>query len=184
MANRKIEQIEKEIKNLYEESNDECLSTWFFQGHVKIVADYSRKIARENKLDVEICVLASLFHDIARIKGIDDPELMNQSLEMTGEMMKKHGYDDRIIKSVQEAILHHSCRDKIPRTKEGKAIATADALAHLMTDFYLVLTYTKWGHHSKTLSEYRTWVSKKIERDYNKKIFFPKYKKIALAQLF
>ncbi len=178
--NINLKKIFAEVEKLYSSCSDECLSKWFFKGHVKVVVDYSRKIASENKLDVEICVLASLFHDISRVSGIDDdPELMDESLKMTEQIMKRYSYDKNKIKSVKDAIINHSCRDKIPKTKEGKAVATADALAHLMTDFYLVLIYTRWGYHSKSLKEYRSWVLKKIDRDYNKKIFFPKYKKLA-----
>lgn len=178
--NEKLRKISKEVEKLYNSCNDECLNSWFFQNHVKVVVNYSEKIAKENNFDIEVCVLASLFHDIARVKGMDnDPELMNESLRMTEQIMKKHEYEKNKIESVKSAIINHSCRDKLPRTKEGKAVATADALAHLMTDFYLVLMYTRWGRHSKSLEEYREWVQKKIERDYNKKIFFPQYKKLA-----
>ena len=58
-------------------------------------------------------------------------------------------------------------------------LATADALAHLMTDFYLVLPFNQWLTAAKDFEEYRKWVLEKVERDYSKKIFFASYRKMA-----
>src|SRR3989338_3985751 len=129
------------------------------------------------KADAEVCILAALLHDIARVKGIwDDPELMESSFEMTEEIMKRHGYDNESIDAVKEAIRFHSCREGKPRTKEGKVLATADALAHIMSDFYFILPFKKLRMASDAES-YQKLVSSKIEMDFNKKIFFPNYKK-------
>lgn len=105
---------------------------------------------------------------------------MDESLDKTKEIMKEHGYSEKEIKSVIDAIILHSCYNDPPPTKEGKVMATADALAHLMTNFYLELAFNKqWFFGDKSLDQYKAWGLKKIERDFNKKIFFEEYKNLA-----
>ena len=50
-------------------------------------------------------------------------------------------------------------------------MATADAMFHLITDFF---PQFGWKHIPKSLdySQWIDWVTEKIERDYNNKIFF------------
>lgn len=175
--NRLLE-IQKEIKKLYHENPDDKVN-WLYESHVKVVAEFSKKVAKSTKADAEICILAALFHDIARTKGMwDDPDLMDRSLAMAENIMNKHGYKKERINAVKEAILFHSCKEGKPRTKEGKVLATADALAHLMTDFYIILPFKKL-HIAKDYESYKKWVLRKIERDFRRKIFFPEYKKLA-----
>ena len=69
-----------------------------------------------------------------------------------------------------QIITPHSCQEIKPATTEGKILATADAMAHLTTDFYL---HFCWTHEVEPdFDEYKKWVLKKIERDFNDKIFF------------
>ncbi len=177
---QRIDQIRKEIIILHKESKDTCMREWFYEHHVAVVTDYSEKIARRENADVEISILSALFHDIARTWGtIEDPLLMAESLEKTQQIMKKYGYSEKKIVAVHDAIIDHSCRAKLPKTKEGKVLATADALAHLMTDFYFELPFNQWLTASNTFDGYKTWVCEKIERDFHKKIFFSEEKVIA-----
>ena len=180
MMNDKIKSIKGEVKTLYDQSEDECMCTWFFKGHVMLVASYAKEIAEKVGASVEIAVLASLFHDIARTWGVDnDPELMNESLIKTEELMKKYGYSDNEVEQVKQAILPHSCREKIPQTEEGKVLATADALAHFLSDFYIILPANGWLTVAKRFEGYRDWVVEKIERDFHKKIFYNEYREQA-----
>src|SRR3989344_4826069 len=136
----RLEGIRKEVENTYKSSSDECMREWFFENHVQVVAKYGKEISSKFGANKEIVVLSALFHDIARAWGTTkDPNLMNESLSKAEEIMKNHGYDDKEVKKVKETIITHSCRKVLPKTKEGKVLATADALAHLMTDFYLIL---------------------------------------------
>jgi HD superfamily phosphodiesterase len=155
------------------------MRVWFYEGHV--AAKYSEEIAHKVGANVEIAVLAALLHDIARTQGImDEPELMNKSLEGTQQLLAAHGYSAGEIAQVKRAIVNHGCHDALPQTEEGKVMASSDALAHLMTDFYLTLARNReWFNDHGTLEEYQNWVLKKIERDYRRKIFYPEYRKLA-----
>jgi len=173
----KLKSIENQVRELYKNSDNEFMKAWFFENHVKVVSSYSEKIALEVKADIEICVLSALFHDVARAWGVwNDPQLMDESLKKAEELMGKEGYPQDKISEVKDAILYHSCEDVLPKTVEGKVVATADALAHLMTDFYLVILYNKWIEKAKNLETYRKWVLEKVDRDFNKKIFFDEWK--------
>ena len=176
MSNR-LESIKEEVKALHSSSPDECMRTWFYEGHVALVARNAQEIAKKVGADIEISVLASLFHDIARTWDVnDEPALMNESLSKAEELMKKHGYSDDEVEQVKQAILAHSCREKAPDTKEGKVLATADALAHLLSDFYFILPFYGWLTVSENFDGYKRWLFEKIERDIHKKIFWDEYK--------
>jgi hypothetical protein len=87
--------------------------------------------------------------------------------------MRKCGYsDDEIALTVDDAVRYHSCHDgQIPKSLEGKILATADALFHLETDFYI---YSVWAHAGEgaTLVETKEYVLKKLDRDFKNKILF------------
>lgn len=176
----RLENVRAEVKKLHEKSTEECLRIWFYGGHVEVAAKYADEIARKVGANAEIAVLGALFHDIARTWDVnDEPALMNESLKKAEELMEKHGYSNDEINKVKEAILNHSCRDKLPQTEEGKVMATADALAHLMTDFYLILPFNQWLKAASTFEGYRNWLLEKIDRDFHKKIFYAEYKQFA-----
>lgn len=176
MKNR-LEVIKEEIKNLHDKSADECMRNWFYEGHVALVARNAQEIAEKVGANAEISVLASLFHDVARTWGVnDEPALMNESLAKAKGLMKKYGYSDDEIEQVKQAILPHSCRREAPQTEEGKVLATADALAHLLSDFYFILSFYGWLTATKDFEGYKCWLLEKIERDMHKKIFYEEYK--------
>ena len=178
--NKKVEAIKKEVKALHDISKNECMRTWFYEGHVALAAKNAKEIAEKVGANVELSVLAALFHDIARTWEVnDEPNLINESLNKAAELMKKYNYSDEEISQVKEAILPHSCREKMPHTMEGKVLATADALAHLLSDFYFILPFYGWLNASDNFEGYRKWLLEKIERDAHKKIFFDEYKEKA-----
>lgn len=163
----KLEKIKKEIKSLYSKGP----IPWFFDFHVAVVASYAGEIAKREKANVELSVLAGFFHDIAYAWGATkEHALMNESLEKTEEMMKKAGYSSKEILAVKHAIIPHSCRGKSPASLEGKVLATADALAHLMTDFYFEAPVR--FKEISNIETFKSWAREKIERDFHKKIFF------------
>lgn len=174
----KLQAIKEEVKLLHKKSKNECMRVWFYENHVLVTANYAKEIANKVGADEETAVLAAFFHDIARCWGVDkEPALMNESLAKAQEIMKRR-YSAKDIEAVKRAIRRHSCSGKLPDTAEGKVMATADALAHLMTDFYLIFAFNRWKD-AKTFEEYRKWTVEKINRDFHKKIFYKEYKEKA-----
>jgi len=165
--------IKERVKNLYADSTDDCMRTWFYPGHVEVVFNYVLEIAKRENIDPTIPALAGLFHDIARANGVfDDPQLMDDSLKTTKDLMQQANYTSAEIDPVCDIIKIHSCRNEPPNTLEGKVMVTADALAHFMTDFYFVLPFYGWYRAAKTFEGYKAWLLEKVERDFNKKIQF------------
>lgn len=79
------------------------------------------------------------------------------------------------LKQVEELILAHSCNSKnLPQSLEAKILASADAMAHYVNDFYLKIAVTG----ERDLEEYKRWLKEKLSRDYNDKIYFGFAKKI------
>ncbi len=177
----RLSRVEKEVKSLHARSEDECMHTWFYDNHVAVVAKYAGEIANNARADAEIAVLAALLHDIARVKKVfDEPAVTEESFRMADDILQRNGYSKKEIELVKKAIVNHGCHDKLPETEEGRAMATADALAHLMTDFYLVFAFNHhWADLPRDFEGYREWVLAKIERDFHKKIFYAKYKWLA-----
>lgn len=43
--NDRVEAVRREIKKLHDESPNECMRVWWYEGHVEVVAGYARDIA-------------------------------------------------------------------------------------------------------------------------------------------
>ena len=169
------------VKNLHDQSSVPCMREWFYSGHVEVVVDYVEEISLKVGADVEIASLAAIFHDVARVNGVnDDPQLMEDSLDIMRGFLMKYNYPDDSTSHVEEIIRAHSCRGgAVPDSLEGKVMVTADALAHLMTDFYFILPFRGWWNAGKTFDDYKNWISEKVERDFSTKICFDEYKELA-----
>jgi putative nucleotidyltransferase with HDIG domain len=147
---------------------------WLGEHHVFLVADYATDLARRFGADEELARAGGLLHDIADTKMsrfADNHE--ETSLAMARELMQQAGFnDDEVRRTADDAIRFHSCHDgRVPEGLEGKVLATADAKAHLLSDFYLFAAWAM-GKEGKTLDEVKQYVLKKIDRDFNDKIIF------------
>jgi HD superfamily phosphodiesterase len=138
------------------------------------VANRARELAGKYGADEELSYAAAILHDISDAvmsRFSDDAEA--ESLRIGGGLMRKCGYsDDEIALTIDDAVRYHSCHDgRIPGSLEGKVLATADALFHLETDFYI---YSVWvrGRENADLAEAKEFVLKKLDRDFKNKILF------------
>jgi hypothetical protein len=61
----------------------------------------------------------------------------------------------------------------MPKTIEGKILASADAMSHYFNAFYLKAAIKA----DVKANIFRKWALEKLDRDYNKKIFFDFAKK-------
>jgi putative nucleotidyltransferase with HDIG domain len=186
----KLELVRKEVDALYHSNytNADPWIVWAYPNHVLFVAKTAERIAVKHGANKEFCIAGALLHDIADV-------VMNrftqghaeESLRIADEVLAKCGYTDRDRNFiVNEIIYPHSCSHTMPTSVEGKVVATADAMAHLQTDFFL---YFAWQHYGgKDLESLKQWVLTKIEKHYHTKIFFddcreevqPEYKALKL----
>jgi uncharacterized protein len=101
--------------------------------HTIRVYNLAVKLAKGEKVDLEVIRAATLLHDIARIKEDDDPtghiDHAVLSAEMAKPILKKFGFTDNKIKHIQDCIISHRYKtDNRPKTKEAEILFDADKL--------------------------------------------------------
>ncbi len=172
----KLEKLKQRVAGLYQARRPErdAWTDWFWQHHVPLVAKNAHDIAVRVGANAELSEAAGWLHDIADTvmdRLSDNHEA--QSLNIARQLMHEAGYSaDDISTVVDDALPLHGCHDgKRPRLLEGKVLATADALAHLKTDFYVHAAYAM-GEEGISLEQLKQWAVKKAARDFNDKICF------------
>ena len=172
----RIERLRRKVEELYQSkcrTRDEW-ADWMWERHVTVVADYAEKLVERYGASADLAVAGALLHDIAdAVMGRRDPRHEAESERLAREFLKDAGFTEEEIRIVvDDAIRFHSCHGgEKPRSPEGKILATADALAHLKTDFYdyAVQSMKERGELHEKISQ---WIFEKIERDFHKKIAF------------
>lgn len=146
---------------------------WAWENHVKVVAKNAESLCDSHpEANREFAVAGALLHDIAdATMSRFDPKHEEECDNIAQDLMVKAGYSSEEIKKIlKEVIAPHSCRELLPSIIEGRILATADGMAHFLTDFY---TYFCWNHYGRQdYAEFKKWVLEKIERDYTIKISF------------
>jgi putative nucleotidyltransferase with HDIG domain len=186
MNQQKIEQLEEEIKNLHynpqidkhsfsEEETKEFFNT-FWDIHIKPVIEYSKQMAKKYNADVDAVWLGATLHDIARLTDEEPHDEIGS--EKAYQMLIEKGFDKELAEKVKGIILTHRCRKYPPETTEQKIVASADAMAHFLPPFYLWIG----KYSSKNFAEIVAGNMRKIEKDYNEKIFFEDEKKMVEEQ--
>ncbi|HSX00387.1 MAG TPA: HD domain-containing protein [Patescibacteria group bacterium] len=147
---------------------------WLWQNHVWLVAQYARQLAEQHGANGELAEASAWLHDIADtcMSRFDDTHEA-VTLRIARDLLAESGYAEAdIAVIVDDAILLHGCHEgRRPASMEGQILATADALAHLKTDFYV---YAAWalGHEGKDLASVKAYVLQKSARDFTQKICF------------
>ncbi|NND64954.1 MAG: hypothetical protein HKM24_03220, partial [Gammaproteobacteria bacterium] len=96
-----------------------------------------------------------------------------RSLVIAQTLLEKNSFNSTQISDLIDDVLpHHRCKgDNKPVSINARVMATADAVAHLTTNFYLWAVH-KRGQEGAAFDEACSWARKKIERDYFDKIQF------------
>lgn len=179
----KHHQLFKLVKKSYQKSK-QPFAKWMWQQHVPTVVVLANKLADKYGGNTNLAVAGALLHDFGDA-FIDrfDKEFETVSQQEAKQLLIKVGYQPTEIINVLYNILKpHSCRGgNVPTTIEGKVVATADAITHLKSDFYLQFC---WMHlpQDKSYQQWLEWIEEKLERDFHKKIFFEDERKETLAR--
>ncbi len=165
------------VESEYTNSSQD-FAQWMWRNHVPLVAQYAEELSKVHGADVDLAVAGALLHDFGDVfVHRHDSSHTEVSRQQAVTILKKAEFSDTEITSVlNDIVVPHSCKDgNLPQTIEAKVLATADAMAHLGTDFYLQFS---WMHlpEGKTYSEFISWVQEKLDRDFSKKIFFEEVK--------
>jgi len=171
----KIEQVRAKVRELYgrKDPKRDPAADWLYDNHVLVVAQNAHKLAKKYGASEELSEVAALLHDVAdAVMARANPSHEAESLTIARRVMAEAGFTaEEIALVVDDAIAYHSCRgDERPKTKEGLVLATADALAHFQTDFYVFAARSLLA--GRSLEDFKAWTLQKIDRDLNSKIAF------------
>jgi len=177
----KLGKLRKLVEKQYSQKHPDRdnWSDWLYNSHVLWVADRTNELCKQHEGNKDIAVAAALVHDIAdSVMGRYCADHKERSLEIGRELCNEAGYDQgEIDVIIDDVCLKHSCRDGIvPESLEGRIMATADALFHFETDFYLYAFHHRDNH---TYEQRITWIREKLEKDFLKKLFFEESKRAA-----
>ena len=171
----RLEKLKNKVETLYdkkENTRDEW-ADWLYKNHIFLVAKYSKQLAKRYGVNSDLAFAASMLHDIAdAVMQRENPRHEEKSNKIAEEFLKECDFTKEEIKIiVGDIIKFHGCKNgEVPKTLEGKIMASADAMAHLKSNFYDFALEIK--QKDENLNEIKNWALFKIERDYHKKIFF------------
>jgi len=148
------------------------LDDWFYADHLLEVEKQAIWLCDQHpEANSEAVLLSVWLHDIGRIeKGMDDGH-EGYAYTRALELLPKYKYSPQVTQLVAESCQTHRADGVIPKSLEGKILTSADALSH----FYHNVYFRVFEHYRKSNSftETITIVKKKIDRDYESKLFFP-----------
>jgi putative nucleotidyltransferase with HDIG domain len=178
----RVDVLSKKVRELYEAKspNRGDWADFLYKNHVFVVADNALNLSKKYNASEELSYAAGILHDIAdAVTKRNDKSHEEKSLEIARMLMSESGFKTSEIELVVgDAIRFHSCLNgEKPQSLEGKILATADALAHFKISFYEFAV--KSLEKEQPIEVTKNWVLRKIERDFNDKIFFDDEKKEA-----
>jgi HD superfamily phosphodiesterase len=158
-----------EIKMMVEKECANNNRLWFYKTHLLAVEKFARILLKKlPRADKDIVMLGVWLHDLQRVRKLKGDHSKIGAREAI-KLMKDFKYDLKTIKKVKEIILSHTCGTKLlPKTIEAKILASADAMSHYVNDFFLQIAVLG----QRDLENYKVWALEKLNRDYNKKIYF------------
>ena len=165
MNQEKIQQIEDEIKDLFVNNPDEDWQVFWFL-HLKFVIEKSKELAQKYGGDPEIIWLSAILHDIAQLETEDNHEVIGA--KRAYELLIEKDFEVEVVEKVRDVILTHRVNQYKPENLEQQILATADAMSHFSTAFYLWIMHISKKPFVKLIEKF----SEKIERDFHEKIFF------------
>ena len=180
---QKLDTLRQKVDQLYTANNPDADAwiDWGYKNHVLVVADLTEKLAKKHGANVEFAVAGALVHDIAdAVMPRKRPEHESESLIIAGKLLQESGFSpDDTDFIVQEILKSHSCDPDMPTALEGKVMATADGSAHFLTDFYPLFCWRHYGPKDD-YQAFKAWMLGKMEKDFNKKLFFDDVKQQVL----
>lgn len=178
LASQRLKQLFSETKFLYINST-RPLASWLWNSHLSHVYKHALNLSEKYGATTDLAAAGALLHDLGDVWL----ERTAPSFEVTTEteirrVLEESGYAlPEVERILADVIAPHSCYPGyFPTSLEGKVLATADALAHLLTDFYEEARQRGLPSHAFSGS-FNDWAREKIERDFNSKIFFDEVKK-------
>lgn len=145
----------------------------FWNHHIVPVVAYSRDMAERYGGDVDVIHLGALLHDMALIENAEPHDEIGAGKAY--EFLVVNWVPTETAQKVRDIVLKHRCKVYVPETLEEKIVATADALAHFFPDFHEsgAAALSREDHVQMKVLDIE-----KLEKEYERKVFFEKEKKI------
>ena len=126
--------------------------------HTSRVLDTCRYIGRKEKADMSILLPAALLHDIAR----GDDNHAQAGAEKARPILTRHGYDEKKIEAISQAISTHSFSGrKPPKSLEAQILSDADKLDALgAIGVYRTAVYS--GEHARPIEDFVKHFNEKL----------------------
>jgi putative nucleotidyltransferase with HDIG domain len=175
MDQEKIQKFEDEIQKIFSENTEEGWRDFWFV-HVKPVIECGKKMADKYGADKEVVWLGAILHDLGQLDGLKNHNEIGA--EKAKNILKEKYFSDDVVKKVSDVILTHSVNEYVPQNLEQKILASADAICHFTTPFYLWLARVS----KKSFEDVLLKIQEKIEKDFNDKIFFDEEREMIRPQ--
>ncbi len=136
--------------------------------HVNPVINWSRKLGKKLKADLEILELAAIFHDYASIldrKNDENHHFLSASL--AEDFLKRYNFPEGKIRHVQACIRNHrGSKKRNHRSIESEILASADAMSHFseLASMFFLAFHVK----EKDTKEGSIWLKGKLHRSWKK----------------
>jgi len=114
-----VETGKKELEN--------CWGPRYRWEHTLRVAQWASRLAKEEKANVGVCVVAALFHDVSYFVSEDNSKHGIKSAEIARDFLLKNNYSKDFVEKVAYAVESHVSEPN-PRTLEAKTLQDADSL--------------------------------------------------------
>lgn len=122
----KLESIKNEVKKLMDKND-----TAHDFGHIMRVYNNAKMICKKENVDSKLVLYAVLLHDVVSFaKNTKNSKYASEkSANLAKKILKKHGFTNKEIKTICDAILDHSfSKNRKPKTIEGRILQDADRL--------------------------------------------------------
>lgn len=176
MRKQEIKRLEKEVQKLYFEAKvapeRAALLKAFWEHHIVPVVELSREMAQKYEAQDEVCWMGALFHDFALLTDSEPHDELGAI--QVKQFLLERGLAEDLCQQVADVVLTHRCRKFMPETLEQKIVATADAMAHFLPNYYLGIAMVA----KEDYADVAKFDVNKLERDYEEKIFFEDEKKL------
>lgn len=161
--------IKELVKNyVHEECKkpNNMFGTGFFEEHVLIVADFSKRLAEKISADIEIVELSSYLHDIAAVQDIKAlPTHSTLSAEAADKMLSSNGYDCERIEAVKRTIITHTTPLKLSEASpEEVCLSNADAMSQITKPAYWL--YFVFSIRNLSYGDGCKWIRARVENNW------------------
>jgi 8-oxo-dGTP diphosphatase len=149
-------------------SNDNIFGYEIWTYHINVVVKHAKILARRLDANEELVEIAALLHDYASVKDKDmyEEHHIYGAIEAQ-KLLEGLNYPQEKIDIIKDCIICHRGSVSIEqKTKEAVCVASADAMAHI--DQVPSLLHLTYHNRKMDVKDGAEWVSRKIERSFNK----------------